>query len=95
MTLTKTIVNISAATLSTERDSHRRSMCSPSEVHALRMLLAGATSGRLKEWPVLMRALTKKGIDFDPNDWCGTMKNVLLQDHFELNPYCDGLSERG
>lgn len=84
MTLTKTASII---------DNNSNTLCSPTEIHAIQMLLCGATSGRLKEWPVLVRALKKKGFDFDENDWCSRIMNELVASHYKLNPYCnDGLS---
>ena len=91
MTLTKTTVNISAATLSTETDSHHKSMCLPSEVHVIRLLMNGVLSGKIKEYPVLVRAFRKKGWGVYLDAWCEDVRKELEEEHFELNPYCNGL----
>lgn len=64
-------------------------MCSPTEIHALKMLLMGATSGKLKEWPVLVRVLKRKGFKFDPNTPTLKIKQELQKDCYKLDLYCN------
>ena len=93
MTWTKTTVSTTALDSFTASDSHLKSRCSPTELHALHMLMCGAISGRLKEWPVLMRVLRRKGFRFDPNIWCIQIKKELQKECYQIDLYCnDGIS---
>ena len=89
MTLTKTTVSTGALESFTATGSHPKQTCSPTEIHALQMLMCGCTSGRLEEWPVLVRVLRRKGFKFDPKTPTLKIKLELQKDCYKIDPYCD------
>lgn len=63
-----------------------RCMLSPIEYLAINRLLDGAVSGRVEQWPVLIRALNKKGYIYDPKTPCLHIKHELEDKNLDL--YC-------